>query len=162
MKSEIKNSTPEGFSMKMMQLPTISGAKEEKINWTNSGDYGIIPANANQKELAKEFLIFMHEPENLLLYTEKTGAPRPCVYDPSEAKNLTPFDESVIKIWKESKNIYFGADTHSAYMTGAINEWPGNGGNPFLPMFGGGINARGAYEMDIAYVNEFWDDLING
>ena len=53
--TEMKAALPEGFEMKMMQIPTIEGAKISKINNSMLGDFIVVPKEAKNKELAKEF-----------------------------------------------------------------------------------------------------------
>lgn len=95
--NEIADFMPEGFRMEAMYVPTVDksvnertgvnyvpdGFKaEEKINNNAEMDFALIPAQAPNKELAKDFLAFISSEKMLLKFSEYTGCARPFEYDP--------------------------------------------------------------------------------
>lgn len=91
LENEMRDFLPEGFVMKMMPTPTAAGAQINPetgepyvINNTNAGDVMFIPAEAPNKELAKEFLKFISTEEMMMEFTRFTGMIRPYKYDPLE------------------------------------------------------------------------------
>ena len=95
------------FTMKMMMLPAVEGAQVGddgellKMNLYNCEDVVLIPSQATNVELAKEFLILLCEEESLLDYTKLTSELRPFKYDPMDAETedfeYGPFALSVIE-----------------------------------------------------------------
>jgi N-acetylglucosamine transport system substrate-binding protein len=156
LENEMKTSLPKGFEMKMMQLPTISGAKDTKVNYTSSGDFIVVPKKAKNVELAKKFLQFMSTDAMLKLYTEKTGAPRPFVYDTSAIPGLTEFNKSVLNIWQNSKNIYMFSANPIYYSQ--LYNWP-NLGAPYMQIFQGDVTAQDAYDQMASYASTNWETL---
>lgn len=107
--NEIKDFTPEGFSMKAMYVPTIDASVnertgveyvpdgfecEQKINNNAEADLALIPAKAPNKELAKEFLAFISSEKMLLKFSEQTGCARPFKYDPLDNEKDGTFQYS--------------------------------------------------------------------
>ena len=77
---EMKASTPEGFRMAMMPVPTVDGAKEKDLFFSMVGDITVVPAKAKEQELAREFIIFASSKEMNRKFTELTGNFRPFEY----------------------------------------------------------------------------------
>ena len=156
LENEMKNSLPEGFKMKMMQVPAIEGAKDPLVNNTMIGDFVIVPSKAQNKELAKDFLRFMTEEKMLRLYTEKTGTPRPFIYDIENIPGLTDFNRSVLDIWKNSKNLYLYSG-NPMYSTKLFN-WPQIGA-PYVLIQIGDMTAKQAHSAMAGYVDSKWEEL---
>ena len=73
----------------------------------NSGaaDNFIIPKHAKQKELAKEFLLFLASQDMLTLYTQYTNSPRPYKYENTDWSDLSTFGQSVMQTYQESVTV---------------------------------------------------------
>lgn len=134
--SEFLSGFPE-FEMAMMPMPFIKADKTDKDGNpalrtnTASGDVFVIPAQAAQKELAKEFLKFMNTQEMLELFVKTTGGnPRPVQIDRKDwSKELNTFGQSVMEIWQNSYNI-FQFSTAEIYQKGQIGPFLANSGSP--------------------------------
>ncbi|XFA98604.1 ABC transporter substrate-binding protein [Candidatus Izemoplasma sp. B36] len=154
---EMEAAIPEGFEMKMMQLPTLEGAVETKINNSMLGDFIIIPKEAANKELAKDFLLFISRDAELIKYTEMTGSPRPFEYDPTQIEGLSPFVQSCLQIWKESTNLYI-ISKNPMYFGNLLNTFPKSG-----PLYGdiylGDETAQSVIQGDYDYVVQNWDEF---
>lgn len=100
------------FTMKMMNLPYVDGAqtgedgKPLSMNLYNSEDVIIVPAEATNVKLAKDFLILLCEEESLLDYTKQCGELRPFQYDLSlnekDGFEYPAFTKSVIDIYNHT------------------------------------------------------------
>jgi len=154
LETEMRNSTPEGFRMKMMQLPAIDGAKETKVNNTMGGDFAIVPAKAKNAELGKEFLKFLSSDDMLKLFTEKSGSVRPFVYDAASVPGLSEFSKSVIDIWQNSENLYLYSENPVYYSK--FYDWP-LAGAPYMMIYQGDETAQSAFEGNLSYAEENWD-----
>jgi N-acetylglucosamine transport system substrate-binding protein len=155
--SEMKAALPAGFEMKMMPIPTIEGAKEPKINNSMLGDFIVVPKQARNKELAKEFLRFMAEDKQLLQYTKDTGTPRPFEYDPTTIEGLSPFILSALEIWKNSKSFYIISKSPLYYGV-YVNTFPKSGA-PYGDIYLGEESAQSVWNGDYQYVFERWDEF---
>lgn len=86
------------INIKMMSIPYSTNnlknddGSDANINLCNLSDMMLVPEQALNKELAKEFLAFMCNERYLLDFTKETGCVRPFKYDPVE---LTKEDQTV-------------------------------------------------------------------
>lgn len=102
MQNFITDKTP---SFKFMNVPSLDGYTGDNYCLVNVGEIMYIPAKATDKELAKDFLIFLSEENNLVEFAKDTGSLRAFDYDPlSLAKDYkwTEFNKSVMEIYKTS------------------------------------------------------------
>lgn len=154
---EMESAIPDGFNMQMMQLPVLEGATTSKVNNSMLGDFIIVPKEANNKELAKDFLLFISRDAELEKYTKITGSPRPFEYDPTQIEGLTPFVESCLKVWSESTNLYI-ISKNPMYFGNLLNTFPKSG-----PLYGdiylGDETAQSVITGDYNYVVENWDNF---
>lgn len=112
MYGEVEKYVSEGTVYKMMNMPTIANAAQNSdgstmnINYYTSEDFMIVPKQATNKELAKEFLAFLCNEKYLLDFTKKTGTLRPFKYDASvldaDTLGLNEFNASVLDVYKTS------------------------------------------------------------
>ena len=112
MYGEVEKYVQDGTVYKMMNLPTVANAAKNadgstmNINYYTSEDFMIVPKQATNKELAKEFLAYLCNEKYLLDFTKKTGTLRPFKYDASvldaEALGLNTFNASVLEVYKTS------------------------------------------------------------
>lgn len=155
--SKVGDSLPDGFEMKMMNLPTVDGAKDNNINVTGAGDFAFIPASAKQITLASEFLAFMSTNKMLDLFTKVTSVPRPFVYDATNVNGLSDFGESVANIWQSSRNIYMFSQNPVYY--NVFSDWPKDG-TPFMQIFLGNETPDEAYSDNVIYAKDNWDSAV--
>lgn len=152
---EMKNSTPAGFEMAMMPLPKMTGTESgPNYNYTAAQDFAIIPKQAKNKALAKEFLIFMNTEAMLQKYHKITGSPRPFKYDYDAVTGLTGFQESVRDVYKNAVNVYSCSESPLHYKGYAI-EWPGPK-LPFTAMITDKKTALQAFQDDYSFVSSRW------
>ncbi|GBG11289.1 ABC carbohydrate transporter substrate-binding [Paenibacillus agaridevorans] len=154
LENEMRTSLPEGFRMKMMQLPAIDGAKDAKVNNTQGGDFAIIPAKAKNVELAKEFLKFTASDDMLKLFTEKTGSVRPFVYDAASVSGLSEFSQSVIDIWQNSRNVYLFSQNPIYYSK--YYDWP-LAGAPYMMIYMEDETPESAFQGNLQFAKENWE-----
>lgn len=133
------------FEMKMMPTPKIgaiangdgtysldlggsgktlvdkTGAEVAYIN-SGAGDNFVIPKTAKNKELAKEFLVFMASQRMLNVYTECTNSPRPYRYTNTDWSNLSTFGQSAMSVYQKSTTI--AAYINDKY-AGRLHEYMG-------------------------------------
>lgn len=112
MYSEVEKYMQDGVVYKMMNMPTIANAQTDgngnalNMNYYTSEDFMIVPKEAKNKELGKEFLAFMCNEEYLLYFIQKTGTLRPFKYADSvldaSALGLNAFNSSVLEVYKTS------------------------------------------------------------
>lgn len=112
MYSEVEKYMQEGVVYKMMNMPTIANAQQKadgtamNMNYYTSEDFMIVPKNATNKDLAKEFLAYLCNEKYLLDFTSKTGTLRPfkladSVLDAGKL-GLNAFNASVLEVYKTS------------------------------------------------------------
>jgi N-acetylglucosamine transport system substrate-binding protein len=152
---EMENSLPANFEMRMMQIPALEGAVEPLINNTMAGDFIVIPKNASNKALAKDFLQYMSTEEALLQYTRDTGSPRPFKYDPTQIEGLSGFVQSALEIWKNSTNLYI-ISKNPMYFANLVNTFPKSGA-PYGDIYLGEETAMSSFTGDYNYVLERWE-----
>ncbi len=155
--TETEAALRDDFRMKMMPLPTLDGAVEPNINNTMLGDFIVVPKGAAHKDIAKDFLKFMSTDEMLLLYTEKTGSPRPFEYDPTQIEGLSEFVQSCLDIWKNSTNFYI-ISKNPMYFANDLNTFPKSGA-PYGDIYLGDTTAQQVWQGDYDYVVERWDEF---
>lgn len=115
------------FTMKMMRVPYVDNAKTDKndeyipVNYTGAADFMLVPKDAKQKQIAKDFLAFMAKDEILQLYTQLTGAPRP--FDYEVTGNFSPFVQSCLDIWSSSTS-WFESSTSPLWRINKAKKYP--------------------------------------
>ena len=107
---EIETLVPPGVNFKMMNTPTIANAATNgdgsttSINYYTSEDVMLVPAGATNKTLAKEFLAFLCNEENVMDFVQKTGTMRPFKVADSalsaEGVATNSFNQSVLDIYR--------------------------------------------------------------
>ena len=109
---------------KMMSMPLFDdGTKamknedgtSAKINYFMNDETIFIPSGAVNKDMAKEFLVYLCNEEMLLDFTKRTGTMRPFDYNPLEAEpdyEWSPYTQSYL-------DIYFGSDIR-------VSNYPAN------------------------------------
>ena len=109
---EYKAFMKEGNVVKLMFIPTAEGAETnsdgtaKKLTYVQTDNVMYVPANATNKDLAKEFLAFLCNEEQLMQFTKHTGVVRPFDYNAYELdSNYTWTD-----FQKSTFDIYYNAD----------------------------------------------------
>jgi spermidine/putrescine-binding protein len=112
MYSEVEKYMQDGVVYKMMNMPTIANAQQKadgtamNMNYYTSEDFMIVPKQATNKDLAKEFLAYLCNEKYLLDFTSKTGTLRPFKLDDSVLDagklGLNAFNASVLEVYKTS------------------------------------------------------------
>lgn len=107
---EIETLVPPGVNFKMMNTPVIENAVKNadestmNINYYTSEDFMVIPAGATNKALAKEFLAFLCNEENVMDFVKKTGSMRPFKVADSvlnaDGVATNSFNQSILDIYR--------------------------------------------------------------
>lgn len=155
--TEMANSMPDGFRMKMMKTPYIDSAHKLDVNYTASGDFAVIPKNlgAEEKALAKKFLAFMAKEDMCRIFTEETGSTRPFEYSVEEIYDgLTEFQQSVMDIYfaDDIYNFHVYSDSYLKYNV-FVSVFPLSG-SPYADVLDDG--AQNYIDKEVAYVNANW------
>lgn len=111
---EYKAFMAEDTVIKLMFIPTAEGAETnedgsaKKLTYVQTDNVMYVPKNATNKDLAKEFLAFLCNEEQLLQFSKLAGVVRPFDYNPYE---LAP-EYAWSDFQKSTFNIYYNADDH--------------------------------------------------
>ena len=99
-------------TFKLMRVPAIDGALQnadgttKKLTYLNISSSAYVPNKAANKELVKEFLVYMSSERNLVKFTELTGGIRPFDYDIRTLDDTYEFSD----FKKSTFDLYYGAD----------------------------------------------------
>lgn len=148
---------PNGFEMKMMNLPSVSGAKESDINVTGAGDFAFIPSGAKNKKEAESFLKYMACDNMLQLYTKVTSTARPFDYNAADVDGLSDFGESAMQIWQNDKDVYMFSDNPVYY--NEFSDWPKDGA-PYLQIYLGNETPEQAFNDNYHYARDNWSSAV--
>lgn len=128
MKEDIA-SMKDPIEIKMMRTPYLESAKKGadgeylKVNYAATADYMIIPAEADNVEGAKKFMVFMARDEILRMFTRYTGSKRPFEYDLSSIMDqLSSFARSCVEITQTSET-YFDQSESALYVKGYAKKF---------------------------------------
>ena len=163
METEMKTSTPAGFEMGMMPVPFLANAYSEngvpvQYNYVTAPDYMFIPAEAAQKALAKQFLLFSCKTEMLREYTRLTGSPRPFAYKTDDIAGLTDFTKDALKMRADSVS-YFDFSRENIYMKGYAKKYL-NGGDPYSQLVRGETSAVRFCNQELAEADKDWPNWV--
>ncbi|GHU98069.1 hypothetical protein FACS1894211_01220 [Clostridia bacterium] len=154
------NIEPGSIEIRMMPTPVIAGAKTGadgqpiKLNNTMAGDFIIIPKLAENKELAKKFLQFVHSDAMSKLYTQKCGAPRPFKYSVKDITDLSGFTRSCLDIWENSVGLYEISQS-PLFQVNYVNKWPSYG-QPYGVMITDNESPQTVVNTMYSYVQSQW------
>ena len=111
---------------KMMQLPAIENAEQNEdgsvktMTFYSTDEIMLVPAKAKNQDLAKDFLAYLCNEENMLKFTQTSGTMRPFEYDAIELSGedyeWNAFTESVLSMYNDSDVRLY------AYPAGTANE----------------------------------------
>lgn len=147
---------------RMMNVPFMTDALKDEngkpiaVNYPGQPDYLLIPAKAEHKEGAKQFLAFICRDDMLKLYTEQTGTARPFTYDVTGC-NVSEFAKSCLDIWQNSK-IWFEASTSKLWTAAKIRRF--NSVDPYGGILGGTTTAAAWCTGEYETVTNSWSDLL--
>lgn len=154
-KCQAGNSIPSNFKLGFITFPAAEGAKEPNLNVAAAGGFSVIPIMSRNKDLAKDFLLFMSTDKMLQLYTSITSSPRPFNYKIANTDKLDDFDKDIINNWQSGNNIYFFSSNPLYY--NVFSDWPESGA-PFMQILLGKTTPQQAFDDNYNYVKENWDD----
>lgn len=112
------------YTFKMMYIPLIENADRnadgtaKKITYYSTDEIMLVPAGAKNVSLAKRFLAYLCNEDNLLKFTQSTGTMRPFKYDPvalSGEFEWSPFTESVLNMYSNSDVRLYGYPAGKAF-----------------------------------------------
>lgn len=109
---EYKSFIKEGNVIKLMFIPTADGAETnadgtaKKLTYVQTDNVMYVPAKATNKDLAKEYLAFLCNEDQLVKFSKNTGVVRPFDYNPYELAS----DYTWTDFQKSTFNIYYNAD----------------------------------------------------
>lgn len=94
-----------------MNIPALDGHENEKYLYCAIDDFMFVPSGIEKerKDLAKEFLVFLCNEDQLKKFTVRSGGGiRPFAYDARaiEDKSLTAYNKSVFDVYYNSTKIY--------------------------------------------------------
>ena len=123
--------------------------------------FGFINKNAENMELAKEFMRFLHTDEEMSKFSAKTSIPRSLQYDVTEADKATatPYGKYLIEMRSQSKVVYAYSScdfviNHAANFDNGV--WYGT-----ATVAGKNLNnAFNAFKDDKATAKDFFDGLL--
>ncbi|MBR2320946.1 MAG: hypothetical protein IKA57_02285 [Clostridia bacterium] len=93
----------------LMPVPKVNeAAAGEQTLFSVNSSFGFINKNAENMELAKEFMKFLHTDVEMSKFTAKTSIPRSLKYEVSAADRATatPYGQSIIDLRKNAKVVY--------------------------------------------------------
>lgn len=146
---------PDGVKLGFMQFPAVEEAKEPDLNVSAAGGFAVIPVMSGNKDLAKDFLIFMSTDKMLQLYTSITSTPRPFNYEVSNMNKLDDFDKEIINTWQSGNNMYFFSDSPLYY--NVFSDWPESGA-PLMQILMGKTTPQEAFDDNYNYVCDNWEN----
>ncbi|GHU99868.1 hypothetical protein FACS1894211_06050 [Clostridia bacterium] len=145
-------------NLKMMVTPSINGAKSTGLNNAQLGDFMCIPEKAVNKDLAKDFLLFLCQERQLLDFTQTTGMMRPFEYDPiklAPSHAWSTFQRSTIGLYTEHTNFYeFSKAENPMYVFKKLN--------PYMPTISTVVgdnltnDPQGVVDAAHKYVDDNW------
>ena len=107
---EIEDAGYERHNYGLMPIPHATADKigQKDTNIAMSNSYGFVANNSTHKDLAMEFMSFLHTDEQLSAFTAETNMTRGLDYNilPEDEENLTTYAQSVLKIKEETDVIY--------------------------------------------------------
>lgn len=125
------------------------------------GAYYFIPTNAPQKEVAKDFLLYLSSEEACTIYTQYANTIRPFIYNVGEEtdlyKNITNFGKSVLKIADEY-TLYAPVSNSIVALKGHGGLWPrGTRVESEITQKNGDQNAENWLNKDYLFASQSWD-----
>ncbi|MBQ9482084.1 MAG: extracellular solute-binding protein [Clostridia bacterium] len=147
----------------MMPTPVIKNEtlKDEngnyiRVNYSGQPDYIFIPSGIKEegKEGAKKFLAFMCKDEELVRYTNVSGAPRPFDYDIGKCET-SAFIQSCINVWKDSTT-WFEKSTSKLWTANKCRKFNSNSPYTYLLANPDTATAIGWCANELASVQRSW------
>ncbi|MCQ2449960.1 MAG: hypothetical protein MJ132_07230, partial [Clostridia bacterium] len=95
--------------VRFINIPSLDGHENEKYLYCPDNDMMFVPQQAANKDLAKEFLIFLCSEDQMQKFTVRSmGGLRPFNYDARKIKDdsITDYTKSVFDVYYNSKRIY--------------------------------------------------------
>ncbi len=95
--------------IRFMNIPSLDGHENEKYLYCANSDMMFIPYQAKNKDLGKDFLVFLCNEDQLKKFTIRSmGGLRPFNYDAREIEDdsITDYIKSVFEVYYNSTRIY--------------------------------------------------------
>lgn len=140
--------------------PGYATENDKRVLTADYGAYYFIPSNAPNKELAKEFLLFLSSEEACSLYTQYANAVRPFIYDVSETSDLyskvSDFGKSVLKM-ADQHYLYAAISSSELALKGKGGLWPRGNRVESEMMANAQGNADDLLREDYTFATQNWD-----
>ncbi len=154
LENEMKENTPEGFRMKMMKTPVLSGAKDTTYQVAPTNDFIVIPKKAKNVEGAKKFLKYINSKEGCEIFTKYAGSFRPFQYDYSNVQGISEFVQSCADIKSTTTTLYQYSNNPMYYQNNA-NLFPGTG-SPYVQMVQDDVSGEQMRDDCYNYAKKNW------
>ena len=171
--SKVLEKNPE-MEMAMMPIPQISDDKnnvlhaegyttvdDKRVLESAFGSNYFIPANAANKEDAKEFLKFLSEPKANLIYTQYSNNIRPFDYEldsgAEEYKDMSAFGKSILDI-ANTHYLYQDNTTAEIAVAGLTGWW--STGYPFYKIRDGLKTIKQIIQDEYNHATDNWDSWV--
>lgn len=173
--SEVLKQNPD-VEMGMFAIPEVSDStgkvlhadgyttvEDKRVIQANYGSYYFVPANAANKEDAKEFLKFLSEPEACEIYTRYSNAIRPLDYelsaDADVYADMSTFGKSILTMAKDNY-LYAPNVTNPIAIKGLTGFWS-RGKNPYIDIRDGVETINQALQNDYDYAVNNWNSWLD-
>ncbi len=160
MECEMATSLPEGFTMRMMRTPYMTGISKQadgeylSYNYSAQPDYMLIPTKAQNKDGAKKFLAFLCSDEMLQQYTVDTGSARPFDYEITGIETMTAFTKDCLDIWQNSDYSYFESSKSPLWLNNKVKTF--NTVSPYTKIRTNEMTARVFCGNEYTYAKDNW------
>ena len=94
------------FSIKMMYIPTATSGSRQKLAFFNSEEVMFIPQKSPHIDLAKKYLTYLCNENELMRFTKSTGTVRPFTYKPAKLEptyNWSTWQKSIFEILDDTE-----------------------------------------------------------
>ena len=149
--NEMAASLPAGMEIALMPTPAIEGAKVVNVNYAGEVGGWFIPSAAQNKDLAKKFMIFMAEEQQCKNMLKDSGMFPGYNYDYSDIYNdLTPCQKSVYNVMNTAQSFAFVST--SVVSKAGLGFWAK--GQPYDSMLSGSrMSAEAVIQAEDNYLN---------
>lgn len=173
--SEVLKQNPD-VEMGMFPVPEVSDStgkvlhaegytteEDKRVIQADYGSYYFVPANAANKEDAKEFLKFLSEPKACEIYTRYSNAIRPMDYelsaDAEVYADMSSFGKSMLTMAKENY-LYAPNITNPIAIKGLTGFWS-RGKTPYIDIRDGVETINQALQNEYDYAVNNWDSWLD-
>lgn len=162
---EISASLPAGMEIGIMETPYIDGARKDdqgnyiKVSGGGEASGYVIPADAENKEMAKKFLAFLAEEDVIKQRTIDSGSFSPFVCDYSSVVDkFSFFQKSVYNIYNGAERMVFVSNSPIVAAGMGVGFWIK--GNPYTAILTGESTPEDFVKGEEAYANTEWKNIL--